>query len=422
MKSSSVVMDLVDEEAGDRPLNSWQCFPCFSAECTRCGAQLRLLDNLELAADIGQFFRGTVSDPMAVLEASGSWPEPQPLPGACGSPSQDSAARIERILAYASVQAETDYPVCGVCLQHVVAEVQKQVDHAGTECAVYEEAHSRAMAAFQGHREGQEALEEDICRLGAEERELLAELAALDLEEAELQRNLDSQRLHEEHLQDQEDELWSRSEDFQLDADECDEEIAAATASLRDASSELERLCSTNMLDQMFRISLDGPLGSINQFRLGTLPPEHAVPWDEINAAWGQACLLLEVLTKRSSAPMTRFRLLPRGSFSSVEPLHGAGVLELRGDGSSFMGGKRFDAAMVAFLACLQELLRFLLREVGDFRATHPLPHRISGDTVGGCCVRLQHHRTEEWSSALRHMLMDLKWAIWAVEVQELRD
>jgi beclin 1 len=36
----------------------------------------------------------------------------------------------------------------------------------------------------------------------------------------------------------------------------------------------------------------DGCFGTISGFRLGRTP-EHPVEWDEINAAWGQAVLLL---------------------------------------------------------------------------------------------------------------------------------
>ena len=39
----------------------------------------------------------------------------------------------------------------------------------------------------------------------------------------------------------------------------------------------------------------DGPFGTVNGFRLGRLPSV-AVEWDEINAAWGMACLLLTTM------------------------------------------------------------------------------------------------------------------------------
>ena len=57
-------------------------------------------------------------------------------------------------------------------------------------------------------------------------------------------------------------------------------------------AEQLERLKRTNVYNDVFRIWHDGHFGTINNFRLGLLPG-HAVEWEEINAALGQACLLL---------------------------------------------------------------------------------------------------------------------------------
>jgi beclin 1 len=43
----------------------------------------------------------------------------------------------------------------------------------------------------------------------------------------------------------------------------------------------------------------DGPFGTISSFRLGRTS-EVQVEWDEINAAWGQAVLLLHTMARVS--------------------------------------------------------------------------------------------------------------------------
>jgi hypothetical protein len=50
---------------------------------------------------------------------------------------------------------------------------------------------------------------------------------------------------------------------------------------------------------QLRRIWHDGPFGTISGFRLGRTP-ECAVEWDEINAAWGQAVLLLHTMAQQA--------------------------------------------------------------------------------------------------------------------------
>jgi beclin 1 len=59
----------------------------------------------------------------------------------------------------------------------------------------------------------------------------------------------------------------------------------------------LELLKRTNVLNDAFYISHDGVIGTINNFRLGRLPNVQ-VEWDEINAAWGQAALLLHTMAQ----------------------------------------------------------------------------------------------------------------------------
>merc|ERR1712217_789281 len=139
------------------------------------------------------------------------------------------------------------------------------------------------------------------------------------------------------------------------------------------------------------------------------------VPWEEINAAWGQACLLLDALVRKCGVPMQQYRLLPRGSYSAIQA--GGDVLELySSDGglTRFFLDRRFDLAMSAFLACLKGVTRFLQRD-----PTMRLPFKIEGDKVGGFSVRVQFNQDERWTKALKFMLMDLKWIIAFVESRE---
>ena len=62
-------------------------------------------------------------------------------------------------------------------------------------------------------------------------------------------------------------------------------------------SSHLERLRHTNVYNDAFHIWHEGPFATISGFRLGRTPA-CPVEWDEINAAWGQAVLLLHTLAQ----------------------------------------------------------------------------------------------------------------------------
>ena len=62
-------------------------------------------------------------------------------------------------------------------------------------------------------------------------------------------------------------------------------------------SAHLERLRHTNVYNDAFHIWHEGPFATISGFRLGRTP-SCPVEWDEINAAWGQAVLLLHTLAQ----------------------------------------------------------------------------------------------------------------------------
>ncbi len=57
----------------------------------------------------------------------------------------------------------------------------------------------------------------------------------------------------------------------------------------------------TNVYSDVFKIWFDGPFGTISGLRLGRTSSQE-VSWDEINAAWGQAVLLLNTMAKASRA------------------------------------------------------------------------------------------------------------------------
>ena len=63
------------------------------------------------------------------------------------------------------------------------------------------------------------------------------------------------------------------------------------------SEQQLKHLQATNVYNSIFNISHDGPFGTISGFRLGRTSG-CAVDWEEINAAWGQAVLLLHTMAQ----------------------------------------------------------------------------------------------------------------------------
>ena len=73
-------------------------------------------------------------------------------------------------------------------------------------------------------------------------------------------------------------------------------------------NAQLDRLQKANVYNDIFHIWHDGPFGTISGFRLGRTS-SCPVSWDEINAAWGQAVLLLHTVAQVGGLPHVAYHL-----------------------------------------------------------------------------------------------------------------
>ncbi|KAJ2627943.1 Vacuolar protein sorting-associated protein atg6, partial [Coemansia sp. RSA 1290] len=84
----------------------------------------------------------------------------------------------------------------------------------------------------------------------------------------------------------------------------------------------------------------------------------------------------------------------------------------LFGSGDLYLGrlfqSRRFDAAMVAFLACLDQVAQLIMSINPQLR----LPYRIDQDRVGAVSIKPQFGQDELWTRACRNTLMDARWAL----------
>lgn len=175
------------------------------------------------------------------------------------------------------------------------------------------------------------------------------------------------------------------------------------------AEHAISTLRRTNVLADIFRIWFDGPFGTVSGLRLGSTPSV-PVEWSEINAAWGQAMLLLDTLARALGVTFTAHRLEPRGSYSRVHD--GKGPAELFGPANKLLC-LSYDRAQVGFLACLKEFGETLVAK-GATEDGRPfaLKYPIEGDRVGDQSIRYGLSRDKGWTKALKYMLVDLKFCL----------
>eukprot|EP00127_Corallochytrium_limacisporum_P000211 Clim_evm28s7 gene=Clim_evmTU28s7 len=251
--------------------------------------------------------------------------------------------------------------------------------------------------------------EEELSRLLAEQATLRSELAELDGEYLNLEEQLRAVDTEEQELMVREQDYWREHSEFQMRLSGLLNDMDTVDVALRNAREELSRLKQTDVYNDTFHIGTESKFGTINGLRLGRLK-EQDVSWEEINAAWGQVVLLLDSMANLLGFTFKHYRLIPLGSFSRIErlktktqyPLYSVRRYSL----SLSQGTSQFDTAMVYFLDCVKQLIRHTGYEV---------PYPIDGEHVSDCSIKFPGRyggNLEQWTRALRCMLVDLKFLL----------
>lgn len=255
----------------------------------------------------------------------------------------------------------------------------------------------------RGSFEDEDANDPAMQALREEEMQLLDELEGLEIETNQVKQKRQ--------------ELWSTGKDLEqlvrgtfaegaflqhLLGISRDERQSVGVYSVH-ASDLLRRLQRYNVFNDVFHIWHDGLFGTINGLRLGRLPSK-PVEWVEINAALGQAVLLLTIIAERANFEFMRNKLIPRGSFSRVVNKDGR-EYSLFSDGGMFRR-RGFNHAMILFLECVDDAGRRAMHEEPAMK----FPYRIQRGKINDLPISLGND--EQWTKALKCMLTHLKWLL----------
>jgi len=191
-----------------------------------------------------------------------------------------------------------------------------------------------------------------------------------------------------------------------------------ATVGLRTLTSQTQKklqvFSRSDALNESFYISHEGEFGTINGLRLGTMPQE-PVEWNEINAAFGFAAMLLDAISKQVGFDFFVWRVRPRGSESLMVNIQNSTQTLNLFCNANWLWKSSFNAGISAFADCVDEMADFARREDPSFF----LPHRIGPSTVNA--VSVHYSNSESWTRAMKYLLTDLKWLLtWAARRKNL--
>ncbi|KAL5229239.1 hypothetical protein ABZP36_017504 [Zizania latifolia] len=325
-----------------------------------------------------------------------------------------SVTVLKQAFEIATSQTQVEQPLCLECMKLLSDKMAKEIEDVDTDIKAYEaclqrlEQESYNVLSEVGFQQEKQKMEE-------EERKLKAAIEEAEKQYSEISSEMKDLDIKSKQFEELEERYWHEFNSFQFQLTSHQEERDAVLAKIEVSQVHVELLKRTNVLNNAFYISHDGVIGTINNFRLGRLPNVQ-VEWDEINAAWGQAALLLHTMAQYFS-PKFRYRIKihPMGSYPRVTDINN-NTYELFGPVNLFWS-TRYDKAMTWFLTCLQEFAEFAISLDRENNVppekSLKLPYKIDGDKVGSHTIFLSFNKVENWTKALKYTLCNLKWVLY---------
>jgi beclin 1 len=356
----------------------------------------------------------------------------------------DALETTNRMFEILSSRSDIDHPICVECTELLVDGLSKRLAMATRERDAYVDYLRRANTDVPS---GDEIKAADAALKQAKKAEAkaLAELEALEAQKAELDAELADEEVKARACDVEESRFWHDRNAFAIQLAEFQSQRDALVAKHAHDTEVLRQLQRRSVYNDTFNITHDNNFATINGLRLGRLNNPY-VDWPELNAAWGQTCLLLATLAERLHFKFAGYELHPMGSTSTIVRLeHKGGTstadaraaaptvsrhrLELfsSGDFPITFGftHRKIDAAMVAFLECLRQLGEFVetqgvhtaggLGGVGSAIAGGggmSLPYQIRKDKIHDQSIKLSVSKDEAWTKACKYTLTCCKFLL----------
>ena len=355
---------------------------------------------------------------------------PQSEAGTTGS-RQDSKSTLKQIqiasetFKLLSSVSDVDHPLCTDCPDAVIEAYREEIAEEEEAKHRYKQMAARLEQEVAEYKQQMPELDRELEELREEEEKLKEKLRNTERKRSEIAAELERQREREKRLKEEEQTYWENFNEYQRQVLQFGEDQRSVDYQLQYMSEQLDRLKKTNVLNSAFHIWHNGHFGTINGLRLGRLQTV-PVEWSEINAALGQAALLLVTLARNAGATFVRYKVVPYGNQSFVDVLEGKKKSQhlplYSSAGLRIFADSKFDLGLVAYLDCLSQLKQHIELSSGSRFA---LPYSISKDRIGNgkefYSVKTQFNTLEGWTKALKFVLTNLRWALTYISANSMQ-
>ena len=344
-------------------------------------------------------------------------------------PLSQKAEANARLFDVLSSRSDVDHPVCVECAELLVDGLEKRLASATRERDAYVQYVKQTSMSIPTKEDLDEARNE-LEKTRRKENESFAELQRLEEQKASMDTEIERLSAEASELDKEEASFWRERNAFNTTLTKFQNDRDALNGQYEHDAKQLERLQRTNVYNDAFSIGHDGFYGTINGLRLGRLSNPQ-VEWAEINAAWGQTCLLLATVAEKLRFSFQGYNLNAVGSTSTVskieypqstsgnDPSHPVKpkvtTLELYCNGDvplalAFLH-RRFDGAMVAFLECLRQLGDHV-EQTGLGVTGLKMPYAIKKDKIGDASIKFGFNQEEVWTKACKYTLTCCKYLL----------
>lgn len=314
-----------------------------------------------------------------------------------------------------SAHSDIDHPLCAECPEAVLDMYDRNIREMETARHHYDQMGHQLQQEVEQYRAEMTELDSELDDLRKMEEDLKARLMKTEERRKSIAAEKKDQEDREVRLKEEEQVYRKEFNQHQQKMLQFKDEQMSAQFQLHYTTEQLNRLKKTNVLNSTFHIWHNGHFGTINGLRLGRLQTV-PVEWAEINAAWGQTVFLLSTLARFTGVEFERYRLVPYGNQSFLEPLESKKkLLPLYSSaGLRIFTDSKFDAAMVGFLDCLNQLKGHIEK---TSQPHFMLPYNIDKDKIGDATkefysIKTQFNTQERWTKALKFLLTNLRWAL----------
>ncbi|KAJ2785754.1 autophagy protein [Coemansia interrupta] len=320
---------------------------------------------------------------------------------------------IGRLMDRLEERSAVGHPLCSDCADTMLRLLDREASDLAHENEILESIGRAAQLSLKATEgEDTDELERELERQAEIERALEETLGTLDAQLEDICQKIVAADAEAAELDSAEMAAYQELNDQNHLLERCSAEQWALDDRYARLAAQLTQLQRTNVYNDVFNITASEGVGSINGFRMGGRS-SHGVEWAEINSAWGQALLLLQTVGRRLGHEFADYRLVPMGAFSRIERVsEPRATYELFGAGDLYLGrlfqNRTFDQAMVAYLACLAQIMRRILSINSALR----VPYVIEGDKIGGASIRPMFGQDDVWTRACKNTLMNARWVL----------